>query len=245
MSERGTSWSITINNPTKEDMEKQLPVGWELEGQYEEGEEGTTHFQGLLKTPKTAFTTIKRYLPRAHIEKARNAVALKKYVHKQETRLAEFSQKHKIPTIFELQTQVAGGLGSAEGITEEFRSERKKLLESGDIDDKKKADAMDIDAYFMEKLDEHTATLIESGEIGIEFIAINPMWRSSWKRFWRSILKRTQDKNASRSDLEEQVGEEVQGSEEHGADAESDEGSDDGSEEASEADDFSASGDEV
>jgi len=231
MAERGTSWSITINNPTKEDMEKQLPVGWELEGQYEEGEEGTTHFQGLLKTPKTAFTTIKRYMPRAHIEKARNAAALKKYVHKQETRLAEFSQKHKIPTIFELQTQVAGGLGSVEGILDEFKKDQMKLLESKDVDDRKKADAMDIDAYFMEKLDEHTGDLIESGEIGIEFIAINPMWRSSWKRFWRSILKRTQNKNASRTDFEEQVGEEVQGSEQTDDDGE---GTDDETEGSSE-----------
>jgi len=212
-------------------MEKQLPVGWELEGQYEEGEEGTTHFQGLLKTPKTAFTTIKRYMPRAHIEKARNAAALKKYVHKQETRLAEFSQKHKIPTIFELQTQVAGGLGSAEGIQKHFAEERDLLLRSDDIDEKKKGLAMDIDTYFMECLDEHTATLIESGETGIEFIAINPMWRSSWKRFWKSILKRTQKQNEQRnSDGNDEVGEEVQDSEEVDEDRE---GTDTDSESAS------------
>jgi len=175
------------------DLKVDLPPGWSLEGQMEKGEGGTTHFQGMLSTPKVAFSTIKKYFPRAHIEKARKKVALQKYVHKSETRLAEFTQKNRIPTIFEFQSQIAGGLGDPQALLDEFHELRMKLLKSDDVSDKKRADALEIDDWFMKKLDEYTSELIEAGERGLEFIAINPMWRSSWKRFWRSILKRTQN----------------------------------------------------
>jgi len=36
---------------------------------------------------------------------------------------------------------------------------------------------------------------IESGKRGCEWIAINPMWRSSWKKFWRSIIRRHGSQN--------------------------------------------------
>ena len=158
----------------------------------EKGKEGTKHFQGMLTTPKIAFSSIKRFFPRAHIEKARKKAALASYVHKQETRLTEFTQKNRIPTIFEFQTQVAKGLGSTQSLLDEFKEFQLKLLNSEDIDERKLATDLDIDTWFMEQLDEYTGTCIESGERGLEFIAINPMWRSSWKRFWRSILSRAQ-----------------------------------------------------
>ena len=61
---RGTIWSVTINNPTKEDTDGTLPPGWSLEGQYEKGEQnGTLHFQGLLKTTQVRFSAVKRQFP--------------------------------------------------------------------------------------------------------------------------------------------------------------------------------------
>ena len=43
-SDKHTAWSITINNPTVAEVELNTP-GWKLEGQYEEGANGTRHFQ--------------------------------------------------------------------------------------------------------------------------------------------------------------------------------------------------------
>jgi len=37
-------------------------------------------------------------------------------------------------------------------------------------------------------------TLVEKdilrGVCGVEYIAINPMWRSAWKRFWKAMVER-------------------------------------------------------
>lgn len=176
MSDRGTCWSITINNPKVEDYQIALPAKWSLEGQLEKGEQGTEHYQGMLNTPQVRFSAVKRVFPRAHIELARNKIALAQYVHKEETRLATVDS---IPTLFEYQTQLAGSWNNEEFskyVKEEFARADKKLP--------------DMDDLAMDYLDTLVAKDIEAGLRGIEFIAINPMWRSSWKKFWRSIIKR-------------------------------------------------------
>jgi len=170
---RSSNWSITINNPTKEDVECVLP-GWKLEGQYEEGEvDGTTHFQGYLKTPQVRFSAVKAAFPRAHIEIARDVSALKKYVHKEETRVGEFNAV-STPNIFQLQSTVAD-LWNDE--------EYKTLIDS--IDDKFKSEAP------LRYVDKLVTQLIRAGVRGIEFTAINPMWRSSWKNFSAAIIARS------------------------------------------------------
>lgn len=189
MAERGTCWSLTINNPTDEDMNKTLPPGWRLEGQIELGENGTKHFQAMLLTPKISFTTVKQYFPRAHIEKARKKEALQKYVHKSETRLAEFTQKNRISTIFEFQEQIAFELPSYDELCIDYKEYFQAEYEAGG-ERRKNALDMNQSKYFMKILDEKTNELIESGERGLEFIAINPMWRSSWMRFYKGILNR-------------------------------------------------------
>lgn len=92
MSDRGTSWSVTINNPIPADEENialARQKGWKVEGQLEKGKEGTPHYQLLVKTPQVRFSAVKKMFPRAHIEKARNVAALENYVHKEETREAQ------------------------------------------------------------------------------------------------------------------------------------------------------------
>jgi len=90
---KATNWSITINNPTKNDEEylaQARQKGWKVEGQLEKGENGTPHYQ-LLVTCKgqQRFTAMKKAFPRAHIEIAKDVGALRKYVNKEETRVAE------------------------------------------------------------------------------------------------------------------------------------------------------------
>ena len=93
MSDRGTAWSVTLNMKTVskarcEDMiEQAKQANWGVQGQIEEGKEGTPHYQLLVKTPQVRFSALKKVFPTAHIEKARNVKALESYVHKDEGRL--------------------------------------------------------------------------------------------------------------------------------------------------------------
>lgn len=83
---RATAWSVTLfNGEEKTD----LPEGWKLEGQMEAcPDTGKQHYQGFLKTKQVRFSSVKKVFPKAHIEKARDEVALQKYVHKKATRVA-------------------------------------------------------------------------------------------------------------------------------------------------------------
>jgi len=175
---RASCWSITINNPTEEELrfDRVEPNGWFLKGQLERGKNGgTDHYQGCLITPqKPAFSTVKKVFPRAHIEKARQRDQLMKYVEKTDTRIAEVpSVGTIIPTLFEYQTKVAQELDI-------------EIIQNDIIDNIDKDEGDIVIKHVNKVVKRH----IEQGMRGVEFIAINPMWICSWKRFWRSIIKR-------------------------------------------------------
>jgi len=170
-SQRASCWSITINNPSEGELKCDAP-GWKLQGQFEEGNEGTRHFQGMLETPQVRFSAVKRVFPRAHIEVAKNKKALQLYVNKEETRVGIY-QAQAVPNMFQLQDSIASDWDDDEW--------QRRLYINIDQDDGVRA---------LEYLDTLVSTRIENGQRGIEFIAINPMWRSSWKKFWASIIKR-------------------------------------------------------
>lgn len=177
MSERGCCWSITINNPTESDTKCDHP-GWSLDGQYEVGTEGTRHFQGILKTGKQVrFSAVKRVFPRAHIEVARNRKALEAYVKKEDTRVGEF-QRTEIPNMFVFQDTIAEAF--------DMEEVKRRWLD----EDISKMYKHDINEMVLAYTDELVAQHICAGGRGLEFIAINPMWRSSWKKFWRYIITR-------------------------------------------------------
>lgn len=84
------SYVFTINNYTDDDLkelERISKVAKKLVAQVERGEEGTPHVQGVVqfKNPKT-FATLKKQLPRAHIEKCKDLNAAIKYCCKEDTR---------------------------------------------------------------------------------------------------------------------------------------------------------------
>jgi hypothetical protein len=89
--QRSTCWSITINNPTAADDELVRTAtneyAWikEIIGQKEVGENGTEHYQLCVRTNQVRFSQLKSVFSRAHIEPARNMLALQKYVVKPET----------------------------------------------------------------------------------------------------------------------------------------------------------------
>lgn len=109
MSDRGTCWSLTINNPTDDDRQSlaMLPAGWTVKGQEEKGENGTLHLQLMLKTPQVRFAAVKKHFNRAHIEKARNEVALSNYVVKSDTRVSELTVDKKFLSLPQLWTKFA------------------------------------------------------------------------------------------------------------------------------------------
>lgn len=89
-SQRASWWSITINNPIEEDRDRlrkeNLPSFVKaVHSQDEKGEEGTLHIQGAVNTAQVRFSKMKEWLPRAHIEVARDKQALLKYVKKEDT----------------------------------------------------------------------------------------------------------------------------------------------------------------
>lgn len=179
--ERATCWSITINNPVSTDYTLELPAKWKLCGQLEQGKEGTTHYQGMLTTPQTRFSSVKKLFPRAHIEVARNKSALEKYVHKEETRLQKLEDNVSvIPTLFDYQHTIATKWDDKQ--FDELRTKWK--------DDPKKT----IGDIALDYVDSLVAIDIETGIIGVEYIAINPMWRSAWKKFFKSMVVRERAK---------------------------------------------------
>lgn len=154
-----------------------------MTGQMEIGEQQTPHYQGMLKTPQVRFSQVQKVLPRAHIEVARNKTGLQNYVHKPETRLSEVPDiKSEFVDMYKYQDMVADNWDSQE--FEEWVAERVK-----------RARPFDMNELALEYVDYLVAQDIEKGQRAVEFIAINPMWRSSWKKFWRSIIVRRDARN--------------------------------------------------
>ena len=161
-----------------------MPAKWVLEGQIERGEEGTEHYQGMLHTPQVRFRAVKDMFPRAHIEVARNKRALQQYVHKSDTRIAELPTiSSNIPTLFDYQNTV-----SARWDDNEFSRRYNEAIEKRD----KSITPGDV---ALEYVDDLVNEDIKAGLRGIEFIAINPMWRSSWRKFYSSIIFRSRSTN--------------------------------------------------
>jgi len=192
MTDRANCWSITINNPTEKDLNPTLPAGWSITGQIEQGEEKTEHYQACLTTPQVRFSAVKKVFPRAHIEMAKNRDALKKYVHKEDTRLTAVADKQSnIPTLFDYQHTIA-----ERWVDSEWEAFAEKMTN----EDPKKT----IGDWALEYVDSLVATDIENGLCGIEYIAINPMWRSAWKKFWRPMIRRERQRVADKRQTDRQ-----------------------------------------
>lgn len=93
-----TRWSMVYwltEGRTRADFDalvQNMPTDWHIEGQVEQGEtsDGKLHLQLYLVTPQTRGSKIIKFFPSATIDEARNQFALQNYVHKTDTRVAEF-----------------------------------------------------------------------------------------------------------------------------------------------------------
>lgn len=179
--QRANCWSVTINNPIKADEENiQLArqKGWKVEGQLEKGEQGTPHYQLMVKTPQVRFSAVKKQFPRAHIEVARNVSALSQYVTKEDTRtgsLPETSEKY--PSLAKLWD-----------LFQEWHDKRPNTEVDEDllIDVKQIANS----DQRLEHFDQFIADAIVRG-YHVETMGVNPQIRACVKNYMYQLLKRS------------------------------------------------------
>jgi len=185
---RATCWSVTINNPTPsdyEEMDMARSKGWKVEGQVEKGENGTPHRQLCVRTPQVRFSAMKKAFARGHIEVARNVVALRNYVAKEETKVSELpAQDNKYPSLAK----------TWELIFESFYTHDKDgwdecALYDGKVRLYRDQDQRELESDPLAWLGEATATLIKQGYF-VEHHVCNPSVRSQWKNFHEEILIR-------------------------------------------------------
>lgn len=189
MSDKCCNWSITINNPTDEDKErwaclKSLTWVKEVKGQLERGQEGTLHIQGMIKTQSVRFSQVKKALPRAHIEPARNATALAQYVTKSETRVAS------LPTL-----KVASQADVQNMIIEYLEREAKFRYPEWDSlmlwSQKLHRYEYELQQDWEYWTDLAVSALIYRGYYGVEFVMANNQVRQAFKKYFVPIIHRT------------------------------------------------------
>lgn len=190
MSDKCCNWSITINNPTDEDhiqWEALKGLHWvkEVVGQLEKGAEGTPHIQGMIKTQSVRFTQVKKALPRAHIEPAKNPAALKQYVQKEETRVAQMPTA-KVATASDLQQEIYSELLYC-GTT--WYKTWTPDLDS--FEENLRKHHLQITEMWEAHLDAAVKSLIKQGYYGIEFVVSNNQIRNAFKKYLPEIIYRT------------------------------------------------------
>jgi hypothetical protein len=167
----------------EEFIETAKGLGWGIEGQIEEGEEGTRHYQLLVKTPQIRFSAVKKVFPTAHIEKARNIAASKLYVHKDDTRVGEFKT-------------VENKFVQFKDIRDRFFDWIISTYYPLEVD----ADGKEIqinDSDYMGIWDKFIGISITEG-IECDVIGVNPQYRSCIQRYWKSYVHRQLDRQTDR-----------------------------------------------
>lgn len=211
---KATSWIITLNNPTAMEI-----TGWEqikmnhfvkeAQGQIEVGAEGTPHIQGYIRTESVRWSQIKKLFPRAHIEIAKNAIAAKQYCQKTDTRQEKL-------VCSDINTSIHDAV--YEECLHWFCYNRPGPRETGwiralpSVLSKK-------DAYFpmmahcgelhetiREKIyDRAISNMIISGVKHIEFIAVNNITRSAFKKYFPALMYREDELRRQKKFQEEDL----------------------------------------
>lgn len=147
-------------------MDAARQLGWGVEGQLERGEEGTEHYQLMVRTPQVRFAAVKKVFPTAHIEVARNRKALEQYVHKEESRVEPLkSIEVSFLTYPQVRTQFFKWL-----VDRRFFETR-----ASDPDDR------------LRLWDEFIGLSIEEG-MHVDLIGMNPQHRGCISKYWRHYI---------------------------------------------------------
>lgn len=87
---KARNWTFTLNNYTQEDIKSICDSKYQYIFQEEKGSQGTPHLQGLLSsTNAISFNSVKKLLPKAHIEVCKNKIASIQYCQKNSTRVGK------------------------------------------------------------------------------------------------------------------------------------------------------------
>jgi len=205
MSQRASSFMLTINNPTSADEEQiqyARSKGWKIEGQLEVGESGTPHYQLLVSKGQQRISAVKQLFPRAHIEITRNVVASQQYVNKAEGRLAPLiAPSDKYPSLAKFWELIYEELPQPEYRHNFIIMDFDTIRWRSDIDDKEKL------TYF----DSLACAIIEKGYY-VESIASSNLNRTAWVRMGHSIMTRiyreslrTKDRQTDALELEDSI----------------------------------------
>lgn len=188
---RATCWSVTINNPTEQDeLEVQVAratKGWKVFGQIEVGENGTPHYQLMVKSPQVRFVQMKKMFSRGHIEVARNPKQLEAYVQKEETRVGSLPQQSE---------QYPNQSAFWELVY--HRCHYYNLIDMNTYNSPrlgwwmKEYDSILFESDVMVMFDIIVGDLIREGYY-VEAHAMNPQVRGAWKHWSIDILTRTRD----------------------------------------------------
>jgi len=209
---KARNWSITINNPTADDFAavellKARPWCKEWVGQLERGDSGTDHIQAALKTDNVRFSQVKKALPRAHIEVARNAVALRQYVQKDETRVSEL-QRVAVAQLGDLQKEVTSvtlehlqhkgqwcyyrpGPSRLRGGNLELLYTKELLPENTSAEYAIDSNFAYIEENKVRWFDDAVNRLIRRGMYGAEMFGANQFTRSAVLKYFSSVVIRT------------------------------------------------------
>jgi len=195
---KSTHWSLTINNPTTDDhadIADARSRGWFVEGQKEQADStGTVHLQLMLKTPHIRFGAVKKVFKRAHIEPARNPAALKQYVHKEETRVEELDASGDMYpsmakfSILVLQRYLEDPWNDKDGLDCNYLTADLAIMFLSDKHGYPSYTKLGPDDW-LKMLDDATSYLVANGYY-VERYAVNPQFRSSWKKFAPAMLCR-------------------------------------------------------
>lgn len=174
---RATAWCITMwlteetgyTQETINEFTQQMPNDWALEGQMEQGHDsGKLHYQLLLKTPQTRGTRVQKFFPKCYIDEAHKFHALKTYVHKEDTRVAEFkSVENRSPQWSLVCDKFFDYLLVHEPMCEFF----------GVADEEK-----------TRLWDKFIGLSIEEG-MRVDVIGVNPQYRSCIIRYWSNYMR--------------------------------------------------------
>jgi len=197
--QRSACWSLTINNPTADDEEAialARQQGWKVEGQLEVGAEGTPHYQLMLRTPQVRWSAVKKLFPRGHIEAARVPAALKKYVGKEEGRVATLSTSQEMyPSLSKFWQLIEAELDAINPYIVLAWDEVEEWSESKGEGPLPTPD---------EALIRATRRLIVRG-YHVETIAANPATISSWRKFHVALCYRAREERRRALETEESV----------------------------------------
>lgn len=167
-----TRWCITYwltegrSLDSLNELVANMPQNWSLEGQIEQGhdKDDKLHAQLFLKTEQTRGTKIQKYFPDCYIDEAQNPFALKNYVHKKDTRVAEFKTVENRSPQWRL-------------VVEKFADWLVLSRAHNQHDDQQRLELWD--SFILESIKEG---------MNIDIIGVNPQYRSCIVRYWDAYV---------------------------------------------------------